>query len=57
MGPFEDFGITMNKNTHRKYPNNKDGIVHSGRFIFGVDVNNSTVVNAAVGADDDDDIL
>lgn len=54
-GPFSDYGITVNKNTHRKYPNNKDGQIYSGRFVFGIDIADFEKVKSSV--DNEEDLL
>jgi len=37
-GPFSDFGIKLNKNCRRRYPNKPNERSFNGTFIFGVDV-------------------
>ncbi len=51
-GPFADAGITVNKNTYRKYPNNEHGQVYGGRFIFGIDIANLEKVKSSVSEED-----
>lgn len=37
-GPFADFGIKLNKNCRRRYPNKPNEKSFSGTFLFGVDI-------------------
>ncbi len=38
LGPFADFGISINKHARRRYPNQPGGRTFSGTLIFGVDI-------------------
>jgi hypothetical protein len=37
-GPFSDFGITVFKNTRRRYPNIDNAPTYTGTFFYGIDI-------------------
>jgi hypothetical protein len=52
-GPFSDYGITINKNCRRRYPNVSGEKSYNGTFIFGCDLSNHE--NYVLDSDDEEE--
>jgi hypothetical protein len=42
MGVFGNYSLSIKKNTKMKYPNDHNGRIYQGSFIFGIDLVNES---------------